>query len=142
MTSNLENFTISGTPLSGDTTNTFYLLGTAAFAALPGAPTPDAIIPAGSVPFFAQSGDTVAFGGFDTWTFGAVPTDGTNSLNRGLPPSETAGNGANSPTNFAGATGSVTVPPPASVPLSAWPTLLLMLTLLLTVGIVWRTQSE
>lgn len=135
MTSGLTSFVIAGVPLTGSTADTYYLMATAAFAALPGAPTPDAIIPPSSIPFFDTAGDTVAFGGFDTWIFGAVPTDGVNSLKRGLD-GETAGSGTNSPTNFAGATGSVTVPPPPSVPSSTWSTQLLMLTMLLTAGIV------
>jgi len=135
MTSTLTSFTISGPALTGSTADTYYLMATPDFAALAGAPTPDALIPAGSIPFFNTAGDSVAFSAFDTWTFGTVPTDGVNSLKRGLD-GETAGPGTNSPTNFAGATGSVTVPPPPGVPSWTWSTQLLMLTMLLTAGIV------
>ena len=68
-----------------------------------------------------MAGDTVRFGGFDTWVFGAVPTDGVNSLKRGLD-GEAAGVGTASPTNFAGQGFST-----PSVPLSTWHTQLLML---------------
>jgi hypothetical protein len=83
-------------------TNKHLLLATAAFAALPGAPTPDHIIPAGSVPFFSISGDTVRYNPYDAFVFPAVPTDGINSRNR----TGTAVR-PNSPTNYAGQTGSV-----------------------------------
>jgi len=83
------------------TTNKHLLLATASFAALPGAPTPDHIIPPGSLPFFSLSGDTVRYGAFDALSFGAVPTDGVMSMNDGGIVA------ANSPTNYAGDTGSV-----------------------------------
>lgn len=82
-------------------TNRHLLIATAAFAALPGAPTPDHILPAGSVPFFSTAGDTVRYQPYDTWVFGAVPTDGIQSFNR------IGGVALNSPTNYAGQTGSV-----------------------------------
>lgn len=95
-----QSFTIPSN-VAPPTSNKHILLATASFAALPGAPTPDHIIPAGSLPFFSISGDTVRYGAFDAFTFGAVPTDGVNSMNDGgiIAP--------NSPTNYAGATGSV-----------------------------------
>jgi hypothetical protein len=74
------------------------LLGTAAFAALPGAPTPDHIIAANS---FNKNGDTVRYHVYDAFTFGAVPTDCVNSMNDGGIVS------VNSPTNYAGQAGSV-----------------------------------
>ncbi len=83
------------------------LLGTAAFAALPGAPTPNYIIPSN---FFSLTGDTMSYVPFDVWTIGAVPTDGVKSLNR------TGGVLDNSPTNYAGQTGTVNAAPPAGPP--------------------------
>ncbi|MCH8137768.1 MAG: hypothetical protein IH926_02240, partial [Proteobacteria bacterium] len=80
---------------------------TADFAALPGAPAPDFIIPAGSVPFIGIGVDeTIKYCpacGYDTFSFlaGALPTDGINSLSFDLSTS------TNSPTNFAGDSGSV-----------------------------------
>jgi serralysin len=90
------------------TANKFFLVATAAFASLPGAPTPDFIMP-GPL-FFSTGGDTINYAsGADVFLFGAgvLPTDGVTSLNRNLT------TGTNSPTNFAGQTGSVTVPEPA-----------------------------
>lgn len=108
LASSTKNFTISGPALTPPTSNKFYLLGTAAFQALPGAPAVDATIPAGTVPFFfATGGDTVSYGPYDSWNFGTVPTDGINSLHRtGSSPA------VNSPTNYAGQSGSVGGPPP------------------------------
>jgi hypothetical protein len=83
---------------SANTANHRFLIGTAAFAALPGAPAPDYIMPAG---FFNPSGDTLTYTGGDDVTFGVLPSNGTSSINR---------NGAaqpNSPTNFAGTIGSI-----------------------------------
>lgn len=90
-------FTFPGN-LVRPTSNKRILLATAGFAALPCAPTPDHIIPSN---FFAIAGDTVRYHIYDTWVFGAVPTDGTNSLNR------VGGSAPNTPTNYAGGTGSV-----------------------------------
>jgi serralysin len=124
-----RSFTITGAVLAPPASNKFYLLATAEFAALPGAPVPDAIIPPGpptNIAFFDIAGDTVAFGGFDNWAFGAVPTNGTDSLDRFL------GVGANSPTNYAGDTGSVAAPP--SVPLTSWSIGLVLTALVLLSG--------
>ena len=104
---------------SGAVTNTAlkkYLIATPAFAALTGAPTPDAIIsscappctPGPNIPFFSPSGDSVDFEVYDTCTFGPpsafppVPTNGKDSFD--CLPNTTA---VNSPTNYAGAAGSV-----------------------------------
>lgn len=116
MTSNAKNFVISGPALAAPSSNKFYLMGTAAFAALPGAPTPDAIIPAGVLPFFfSVGGDTVTYVPWDSFAFPSVPTDGTTSLNANLT------TGLNSPTNYAGTSGSVDASPPPVVPvLPGW----------------------
>ncbi|HKY33929.1 MAG TPA: hypothetical protein VJV23_15470 [Candidatus Polarisedimenticolia bacterium] len=87
------------------------LLATAGFAALPGAPTPNYIIPSN---FFSVSGDTLKYSSFDTWVIPAIPTDGVNSHNRSGPATA-----LNSPTNYAGQTGSVNAnpaPAPPAVP--------------------------
>ena len=86
-----------------------YLIASASFAALPNAPTPDVIIPVGKMPFFNPAGDTITFaGGIDAWTFGAVPTNGINSLDRDT------GVGVNTPKNYANTqfTGVNAAPPP------------------------------
>lgn len=84
---------------SSNTENRRVLIATAAFAAVPGAPTPDYLIPAG---FLRTTGDTLTYvSAPDALAFGSLPGDGRTSL---------SGSGAqatNSPTNFAGATGSV-----------------------------------
>ena len=131
LSSNTQSFVIPGSPLVSPTSNKFFLIATAAFAALPGAPTPDALIPAGSIPFFsAAAGDTIQYQPWDTFAFGAgvVPTDGVNSLNRNLT------TGANSPTNYAGATGSVNASP--AVPSTSRGAMLALAALLLG-GCAW-----
>jgi len=111
LSSNSTSFTIGGAPPAPPTSNKFFLIGTAGYAALPGAPPPDAIIPAGSVPFAAAGGDTIAYGPYDSLIYGAgvLPTDGITALNRDLSTS------TNSPTNYAGTTGSVDASPAAAV---------------------------
>ena len=83
------------------------LFATPAFAALPGVPTPDYILPAGSVPFFSINGDTVSYVPYGTMTFGsgALPIDGVNSLNAG------GVIAAASPRNYAGTTASINLCP-------------------------------
>jgi|SRR5262245_35393963 len=111
--------------LAGSTMNRHLLVATAGFASQPGAVTPDYVMPDG---FIRVQGDTLSFwsegGGappygtppvqWDTYTFGAgaLPTDGTSSIQRDH---GTITTGTNSPTNFAGQSGSLTaVPEPAS----------------------------
>lgn len=103
-------------PFIASTANGWVLIATADFAALPGAPTPDYIIPAN---FFDPNGDTITYvGGPDTAVLavGALPTDGLHAFARDI----TSGAltvAVNSPTNFPGVSGSVSPPPP--VPLAA-----------------------
>lgn len=89
-------------PCSNCTANKHLLLATAAYAALPGVPAPDYIIDAN---FFDVNGDTLTywFYGDATWSFGMVPTDGSLSLTID---SEMQ---VNSPTNFAGETGTIDI---------------------------------
>lgn len=91
--------------LTGNTANKFLLLGTQAFADLPGAPTPDFIIPDHFLPL---GDDTLEYWLYSAavWSYSGLPANGTLSLAR---------NGTtdvNSPTNFAGETGTIdaTVP--------------------------------
>ncbi len=121
LSSNSTSFVIGGSALVGPTSNRYFLIATPAFAALPGAPTPDREIPAGSIPFASAGGDTISYGAFDSVVYGSgvLPTDGILSLNDNLT------TGVNSPTNYAGTTGSVNAAPPASVPaLPSWQMLL------------------
>jgi hypothetical protein len=102
--------------LTGSTLNKSLLLATPGYAALAGVPEPDFIIPAKN--FFNINGDT------HTWRFavgdgthpptvtfasGNLPTDGTRSMSYDL-----TLNSINSPTNFAGDTGTVSVPEPTA----------------------------
>ena len=115
------------TNLAGDTMNRRILIATSAFAAQPGAVTPDYIMPDG---FLRPGGDKLtlwseagASGGpypgapelaWDSYTYsaGLLPLDGTSSINRNHAAITIA---QNSPTNFAGESGSVTpVPEPAT----------------------------
>lgn len=111
--SNGESFSWTNGAVT-NTANKFYLVATQGFADLPGAPTPDAIIAPGSVPFFDTTGDSVSFVIYDTCTFGPVPTDGVGSFD-----CVTNSAAVNSPTNFAGQTGSVDASgSPASITLN------------------------
>lgn len=94
----------------GTSANKHILAGTANLTTY-GGPTPDYIIPAN---FFSLTGDLIQITGVSSCSVasGSVPTNGTDSLNRPVGcsmgcPTSVAGN---SPTNFAGGTGSV-VPP-------------------------------
>lgn len=86
--------------LVGPTSNKRILLATAAFAALPNAPTPDHIIPANF--FNPAGGDTFTYHVYDTWVVntGEIPQDCLNSWNRAGASGVAA---APTPTNYAGA---------------------------------------
>jgi hypothetical protein len=78
------------------------LIATQSFADLPGAPTPDYIIPAGMLPFFFDpNGDLISYVPWDSWSIphGWVPLDCVQSLTRPF------SIGPPSPTNYAGQTG-------------------------------------
>ena len=95
-----NTFTIAGNLPGSATAGTHFLIATQGFANL-GIVTPDYIIPAG---FVFTGGGTIDYAGYDTVTYGALPSDGTSSITRvGVVASA-------SPTNFAGATGTVTLP--------------------------------
>jgi hypothetical protein len=91
-------------PCSNCTANEHLLLATQSFADLPGAPTPDYILPANFV--LPTGGDTLTWHvyGAATWIYGAMPVDGVRSLDRD------GTTGINSPTNLAGTGGTVTAP--------------------------------
>jgi hypothetical protein len=96
--------------LVGSTFNKNLLIATSGFGALPGGVTPDFTLP--SANFFNPAGDTMTlFAGspIDVKTFSSIPTNGMQSR---VYPSNTIA--TNSPTNFAGATGSVNLAPPPS----------------------------
>ena len=89
------------------TANKYALIATSGFAALAGF-APDYVMPDN---FLTISGGTVGFGTTtnsfttDTLTFASLPTDGVTSFFKG------GTTGINSPTNFAGNTGSLTTVP-------------------------------
>jgi hypothetical protein len=85
------------------TANRHLLLATAGFESLPGGVAPDFTIPSA---FFDPLGDTINFVGADSITFTGLPTNGIDSLN-----DPGASIATNSPTNFAGTTGSVNLVP-------------------------------
>lgn len=70
---------------SSNTANTYFLLGTAGYNALPGAPHADYTIPSS---FFKPTGDSLQYGStgpfgiIDTTTFGALPSDPRMALLR------------------------------------------------------------
>ncbi len=109
------NVFIFNTGLTGDTTNRHVLIATPGFAAVPGAVTPDYTFP--SLNFLFQSGAVNFAEGTDILNYTSPPWNGIVSLN---------GNGQqqiNSPTNFAGQSGSI--PEPAMLPALALSGLLL-----------------
>lgn len=120
----LAGHTITSTNAAGSITNSYtfptnlpstatankrFLIGTAGVATAPGGVTPDYIVPNN---FLFPAGGTINFAAVDIFTHGPLPTDGTRSLNR---------DGTiktNSPTNFAGVTGSIVSGPVIS---GFWP---------------------
>jgi serralysin len=118
--SNANSFTLPAN-LPSDTTNKFFILATPGYFALGGS-VPTADYNLGVNNFFSVTGDTLNYaGGINTLTFtaGQLPTDGVNALERVYnPPTPTTFTTAtNSPTNFAGVTGSI--PEPTSFVLAA-----------------------
>ncbi len=98
-----RTFTIPLPDLENPTAFKRLLFGTLGFAQLPGAPLPDYIIPSN---FFYLDGDSVHYTPYDTMTFGfgELPADGINSLRPGGFGNITS---INSPTNYAGESGTV-----------------------------------
>lgn len=94
-----HNLTFTANLPSEATANTKVLIATQGFANL-GIVTPDFIVPSG---FLFTNGGIVNFAGVDSYSYAALPTDGVTSLGR------SGGRVAASPTDFAGATG--TLPP-------------------------------
>ena len=109
---------------SSSTAGKHFLVASQGYAALAGAPTADYLLPNN---FLSTSSDTVYLAGTIEPHFsfnGNLPLDGTHSLSfNGF----TYTSITNSPTNFAGATGSITAAPePASLSLLALGGLLLV----------------
>ncbi len=128
--------------ISGNTANRHLLLGTTGFAALPGAPTPDYTIADG---FFDISSDTVRYNPYHSFPFGvaALPTDGANSIQVTNYTTNAFTTGTNSPTNYAGETGSVDAGSNSVPAVPAWGTITLMVvTLAMGLGLIHRRRSE
>jgi hypothetical protein len=94
-----------------DTSHKFLLLGTEAFAALPGAPRPDYTIQNG---FVGLDGDTIWYGesrNYDSFTYpkGVLPVDGHSSIQVTDFEDDLFTIGENSPTNLAEESGAVDV---------------------------------
>ena len=101
-----------GTDLPFGTADKKFLVGSASYAALPGVPAPDYIVPDGIID---PAGDTVVWWFYQTIDIppGVMPSDGALSITVVNPaPIEnpTYSVSLNSPTNFAGETGSVVLP--------------------------------
>ncbi|MBI5258906.1 MAG: calcium-binding protein [Burkholderiales bacterium] len=103
----VHSFTFPQNLPSSATANTSVLVATQGFANL-GLVTPDFIVPDGFL--FTSGAATVNFAEVDELFYSALPTDGTLSLSR------TLSTGTNSPTNFAGKTGTVVLAPPPPPP--------------------------
>jgi hypothetical protein len=118
-------FTFVGNLPSTATAGKWVLVGTSAFALASGAPTPDYVLPDN---FFDPTSDSLNYAGVDTWAISNVPVDGVNSLDRAT------GVGANSPTNFAGQSGSIDVSGGPQVPSFGGVALVVLTGLLLLAG--------
>ena len=100
--------------LAPPTSNRYLLLATRAFAELDGAPTPDYVLPEA---FFSPDGDTLWYSevrNYDHFSFGpgALPTDGVHAIQLVSYANDAFESGVNSPTNYAGETGSVSLARP------------------------------
>lgn len=130
---NQDHSELLGSDLPFGTANKKFLVGTQSYAGLPGVPEPDYVLPDG---FLEPSGDTVVWWFYQTMTIppGVMPSDGRLSIRVDDPAAPTGFVvGLNSPTNFAGETGSVVLP--AAVPsLSGWA---MALAAALVVAVAW-----
>jgi len=137
---NQNHLQMLGSNLPFGTAHKKFLVGTQSYAALPGVPAPDYVLPDG---FLDPTGDTVVWWFYQTIVIppGKMPSDGVRSL-RVVNPA-TPGNppvyaiGVNTPTNFAGQTGSVSI----AVPSLSAPGLAIVAALLgATAWLSWRRE--
>ena len=99
--------------------NSFFLVATPGYAAFPGVPAPDYILPTNK--WFDPAGDTINYASVVdnlTLTPGLLPTNGTQALFRNISTHATI-TGTNFITNFAGQTGTIPVAVPEPATLSA-----------------------
>lgn len=110
-TYNLDHSELLGSPLPFGTADKKFLVGSVSYAALPGVPAPDYIIPDGAID---PAGDTIVWWFYQTKVIppNTMPSNGVLSLHVDEPAIPTSGFslGVNSPTNFAGETGTVVLP--------------------------------
>jgi MYXO-CTERM domain-containing protein len=116
---NGKTFTIPSNLPAVPVVNEHFLVASPGYAALSGVPAADYILPSNN--FFSTSGDTLSYSFVDSLTFTSaqLDADGTQSLNRTSYGSATFDTAVNSPTNFAGQTGTVQVPEPTMLGLAA-----------------------
>lgn len=126
---NLDHSELLGSDLVGRTARKKFLVGTQSYAALPGVPQPDYLVPDG---FLDPDGDTVVWWFYQTIEIppGVMPSDGWHSITVVDPDIPTYSVGVNSPTNFAGEKGIVILSP--SVPSGRYWGIPLILVLLAT----------
>jgi hypothetical protein len=141
---NQDHSQLLGTPLPFGTAHKKFLVGTVAYAALPGVPAPDYIVPNGII---EPSGDTIVWWFYQTKSIppDTMPTDGLNSLHVLDPANPGSGYaaGTNTPTNFAGVTGTVVLPGQEVVPASSrWGTASLVALLLAAAWAVRRQVAS
>jgi hypothetical protein len=122
--------------LPANPTTQWLLLATSNFASLPGGVTPDFVIPANFLP---TGGGTITYAStVDTWTFGALPTDGIHALTRD-PDTQALATAVNHPVNFANVSGQVNLA--ASVPtLPTWGIIAGLGALLLAGSGLWQKR--
>ena len=97
-----HSFTFPNDLPTGNTAGHYVLIATTEFALL-GIVAPDYIVPAG---FLFTNAGTINYASVDSVTYAALPIDGVSSIDRN------GALGVNSPTNFAGQSGSISAPPP------------------------------
>ena len=95
--------------VSGSTAGKTYLIGTAGIQAA-GAPAPDVIVPNG---FLFAAGGSINFFGTNSGAYTAIPTNGS------LARIWTGGDALNSPMNYAGQSGTIVIPEPATLGIAA-----------------------
>jgi len=113
---NQNHSQLLGSDLPTGTANKKFLVGTQSYAALPGVPAPDYVLPDG---ILDPTGDTVVWWFYQTIVIppGVMPTNGVDSIHvvtpsfPGNPPVYSVA--TNSPTNFAGDTGTVALAVPS-----------------------------
>ena len=108
-TYNLDHSELLGTDLPFGTAFKRFLVGTESYAALPGVPAPDYVLPDG---FLDPNGDTVVWWFYQTLTIppATMPSDGIHSLEVIGADNPTFQVAIHSPTNFAGETGTIVLP--------------------------------